>query len=164
MRAADREEILPLRFDPSPENLAGTVMMRPEYVWLAAREAPIAVFGMMPIRPKAWAAFAFATDEFPKVAGEITKFLTRKVKPHLFGELGAHRVEAWSHPNHHQAHKWLKLLGATGAEDPEYGPRGETYIHFVMRRSDWLLSEEKRAPTLFSYLGRKPDLASPASP
>jgi len=163
MRAADAEEIWPLRFDKTPEGLATVVMSDPTYCWLVALERPIAVFGMFQVRPKAWTAFAFGTDEFSRVAGEMTKFLCRKVRPHLFGELGAQRVEAWSHANHTEAHKWLELLGASGEPDLEYGPDGQTYIRYVMRRSDWLLSQPKNHPKLMTTHGRTPDLASPAA-
>lgn len=171
VRAADAEEILPLRFDPSPAGLAQTVMSNPTFVWLAAQEGkPIAVFGMFEVRPKAWTAFAFGTDDFPKVASEMTKFLIRTVRPHLFGVLGARRVEAHSHPAHKEAHAWLKLLGAKGEIDPDYGPNGETYVRFVMRRADWELAEAKKAARIVvigcaSSLARggKPDFASPAA-
>jgi RimJ/RimL family protein N-acetyltransferase len=163
MRAVDAEEIYPLRFDKTPEGLAHTVMSSPVYVWAAAPPggAPAAVFGVYEVRPRAWTAFAFGTDNFNTVAGGVTKFLLRKVKPHLFHDLGAQRVEAWSHGNHVQAHRWLTALGAKPEPDPEYGPEGETYVRFVARRSDWLLSQAAKPPTIFAYLGRTPDLASP---
>ena len=46
MRAADAEEIWPLRFDKTPEGLARTVMSDPAYVWLATAGEPVAAFGM----------------------------------------------------------------------------------------------------------------------
>ena len=152
MRAADVEEIHPLLFDPRPETIASYVMAS-RYAWLAAKERPIAVFGCYEARPKCWAAFAFGTDEFPRVAGEMTKFLVRKVKPYLFGDLGARRVEAYSHPNHKQAHAWLELLGAKGTVDPEYGPDGQAYVHFVMRRSDWEVTSPGKPGTIFTSGG-----------
>lgn len=160
MRKADAEEIYPLWFDPTPDALATAVMARPEYAWLAAdANGPIAVFGMVEVRPGAWQAFAFGTDDFPKVAGEVTKFLLRKVKPHLFNVLGAVRVFAHSHGDHASAHAWLRMLGAKSTPDPEYGPNGETYLHFVLRRSDWQLSEAKKAFRIV-VSGGEPDLAS----
>jgi len=165
LRKADAEEIWPLRFDKTPGGLARTVMGAPTYVWLAALpdKTPAAVFGIYEVRPRAWTAFAFATDNFNKVSLEITKFLIRKVKPHLFEDLGAVRVEAWSHPEHLDAHRWLEKLGATSEPDPEYGPDGETYVHFVMRRSDWLLSQPFRPPSISASSGRTPILASSES-
>lgn len=159
MRAADAEEIWPLRFDKTPEGLARTVMSDPAYVWLATAGEPVAAFGMFEVRPKAWTAFAFATDNFNKVSLEITRFLVKVVKSHLFQDLGAQRVEAWSHGNHAQAHRWLTALGASPEPDPEYGPEGEPYVRFVMRRSAWLLSRAEKTPTLFAS-GRIPNLAS----
>jgi hypothetical protein len=157
MRAADKEEILPLRFDPSPESLARTVMSDVRYCWLAAHGAdPVAVFGMFEVRPKAWTAFAFGTDNFPKVAGEMTKYLVRKVKPHLFNDLEAARIEAYSHADHTQAHAWLRLLGAKGRYEPEYGPDGQTYMHFVLTRSDFLLSEQEKADRIVVTGGESP--------
>lgn len=148
MRAADCEEIYPLLHDPSPEELARRVMSCPTFCWLAAAPHPIAAFGMFEVRPRAWTAFAFATDDFPKVALEMTKFLVRKVKPFLFNDMGAVRIEAHSHPAHTQAHRWLKMLGAKAEIDPEYGPNGEPYVRFVMRRSDFLVTERTAGSTI----------------
>lgn len=161
MRAADAEEIWPLRFDKTPGGMARTVMACPNYVWLAALpdQTPVAVFGAFEVRPRAWTAFAFATDDFARVAGEMTKFLIRKVKPHIFGDLGAQRIEAWSHGSHRQAHLWLEKLGAEGEPDPEYGPEGETYLRFVLRRSAWL-RQGGNLPTIYAS-AVLPDLASP---
>lgn len=146
MREADKEEIYPLRWEPTPDSLAHSVIAATPYAWLAVDgNTPVAAFGMHEARPKAWTAFAFGTDYFPKVAGEMTKFLCKMVRPHLFDELGARRVEAWSHGNHVQAHKWLEKLGAKGEPDPDYGPNGETYVRYVMRRADWDLLKAQKA-------------------
>lgn len=162
MRLADRDEIHPLWFQFDPAAVAHYLTSAP-YVWLAVKdESPVAVFGAIESRPRAWTAFAFGTDDFPKVAPEMTKFLVRKVRPHLFNERGAVRVEAWSHGSHHQAHKWLELLGAKGEPDPEYGPNGETYIRYIMRRSDWELLKAKKARRIV-VSGRSLDLASPVA-
>lgn len=168
MRQIDKDEIYPLRFEPTPESLAAAVMSDTSYCWLAATDEPVAVFGMFEVRPKAWTAFAFGTDNFPKVAKEMTKYLVRKVKPHLFNDLGAIRVEAHSHPAHTEAHAWLELLGAKGEPDPDYGPDGQTYLRFVMRRSDWLLSQPKKLARIVvtgseqDRSGGKPNFASSA--
>jgi hypothetical protein len=164
MRKADADEIYPLWFDPSPEPLARAIMARPEYCWLAVHgDTPVAVFGAIEVRPKAWTAFAFGTDDFPKVAKEMTKFLVQKVKSHLFDTLGAVRVEAHSALSHRQAHHWLRFLGASSALDTDYGPNRETYLHFVMRRSDWELSQRKKASRIVVSDGGKPDLARSAN-
>jgi hypothetical protein len=168
MRAPDREEIWPLWWDPSPEKMAEGIMSRPQFCWIAAKDGvPTVVFGAIEYRPKAWNAFAFGTDAFESAAPEMTKFLLRKVKPHLFNELGAVRIEAYSHGDHKTAHRWLELLGAKGTPDPEFGPDGQTYIHFVMRRSDFIVTQGKRRPTIVASecafdAGGTPNFASSA--
>lgn len=145
MRAIDRDEIYPLLFDKSPQELARRVLADSRYCWLAATDKPVAVFGAHQTRPGAWRAFAFATDDFPKVYREVTKFLVQRVRSHLFLELGAQRVEAHSSASHTAAHNWLTRLGAVGTWDPEYGPNGETYQHFIMRRSDFDVTQRAKA-------------------
>lgn len=138
MRDADKEEIYPLHWSQTPFDLVSRVMAFPKHVWVAGTDKPVAVFGMFEVRPKVWTAFCFATDEFPTVALEVTRWLKRHVKPMLFNELGAVRIEADSHINHKQAHRWLKLLGAI----PEgirrcYNQNGEDYVTFAMTAADF---------------------------
>lgn len=162
MRAIDKEEIYPLLFDPTPKELARRVMSDQTYCWLAATEehGPVCAFGMFEVRPKAWTAFAFATDNFNSVALEVTRFLKKKVCPHLFLDLGAVRIEAHSHLKHETAHRWLTFLGAKSKLDLEYGPQGQAYRHFIMRRSDFDVTYgQKRSRLLVT--GGKPDLARP---
>jgi RimJ/RimL family protein N-acetyltransferase len=140
MRAADKEEIYPLHWDESPFVLTAAVMAAPRYAYLAwDGNRPIAVFGAAEIRPTVWQAYCFATDEFPKVYREVTKFLLRNVKPYLFKELGANRIFADSHIAHKDAHRWLQRLGAKQEGFLRaFNKKGETYVSFAMTRQDFV--------------------------
>jgi hypothetical protein len=72
---------------------------------------PVALFGATQAWPGMYSAFMLATDDFPKIALPVTKFVKQVFIPFL--RQNGHRVEARSIDGHDQAHRWLKLLGAT---------------------------------------------------
>lgn len=114
MRAIDREEVYGLRFVENPFLITNDVMARPEVSWVAWHDQlPAVVFGGVETTPGVWSIYCFATDAFPKLALPLTRFVKKLMLPLLFGTLGAHRLEADSHENHVQAHRWMELCGAT---------------------------------------------------
>lgn len=73
---------------------------------------PAAVIGVSPKPwPGVWDAWAYGTDDLPKVSLSLTKYALRTLKPYLLTR-GAHRLEAASRINHAEAHSWLRALGA----------------------------------------------------
>jgi hypothetical protein len=77
--------------------------------------------------------FAFGTDDFNNIAKPLTRFLKKTVVPTLFGELGAHRLEADSHEKHTQAHRWLRWFGARQeGVKRRYGRDGSDYYTFAL--------------------------------
>jgi hypothetical protein len=166
MRAADRQEIYSLYDVETPFLITQGVMSQPEVAFLAGRERPIAVFGAMKLRATTWAAFCFATDEFPKVALEVTKYIRKVIQPDLFLSRGARRVEADSHFQHIQAHKWLRLLGAEQeGVRREYNKHGEPYITFALTLSDFERERGVTSPdglaTMVGLGDKVPGLAHP---
>ena len=134
MRERDKEEIYGLRFEENPFHVVNDVMARSNFSWVAwLDDKPQAVFGGGEVRPGVWSMFAFATDEFPRLALGLTRFATKTVIPTLFGELGAHRLQCESHEAHADAHRWLELLGA-GQEAVlrGYGKDGSNYLLFAI--------------------------------
>jgi hypothetical protein len=72
---------------------------------------PVALFGAAQPWPGVFSAFMLATDDFPRIALPVTKFVRRIFIPFL--RQHGHRVEARSIEGHDEAHRWLRVLGAT---------------------------------------------------
>lgn len=138
MRERDKEEIYNLRFDDNPFVIMNDVMGRRDFAWVAWLDGkPAAVFGGAPLHPGVWSMFAFATDEFPRLALGLTRFAKKTVIPMLLGEMGAHRLQCETHEKHASAHHWLKLLGA-GCESVKkgYGRDGADYfVYTIIKKS-----------------------------
>lgn len=137
MRAADKEEIYATRWDETPEALARDAMCNAEFAWIAwLGDTPVCAFGAIALHPGVWSIWMFATDDFPKVAFGVTKFIIKVLKPVLTGGM-AHRIECRSHANHTTAHKWLELIGLSReSEIPKFGKNKEKFYLY-----SWLSPE-----------------------
>lgn len=133
MRARDKEEIYGLRRRENPFDIVNDVMAQ-SLAWVAWLDGmPAAVFGGSEARPGVWSMFAFATDEFPRLALGLTRFARKQVIPRLFDELGAHRLQCESHEKHTDAHRWLVALGAhRESVKAKFGRDGSDYYEFVI--------------------------------
>lgn len=136
MREMDKREIYGLRWEDNPFQIMNEVMARADFAWVAWWEGkPAVVLGGAPMHPGVWSMFMFGTDDFPRLALGLTRFAKKTAIPTLFGQLGAHRLQAHSHAEHHDAHRWLRRLGAA----PEstlggYGRDGSDYQLWVLRK------------------------------
>jgi hypothetical protein len=71
----------------------------------------------------------FATDEFHRIALPLARHIRKKVIPALMPF--AHRVDCESMEGHHEAHKWLEILGAKRENTLErYGKNEETFYTY----------------------------------
>lgn len=136
MREWDRREIFANRFDDDPMAMArDAVAMGKDVGWIAGLEdRPIAAFGCFLMWPGVWSMWLFATDEFRHIGISMTKLIVRSILPMLW-EAGAHRLEARSMEGHHDAQRWLKVIGATQeATLKGYGKGGEDFHVFAWER------------------------------
>lgn len=139
MRAIDKDEIYGLRFHKNPFLITNEVMAQSQFCWVAwQNEKPAAVIGATETHPGCWQVFCFGTDEFPKVALALTRFVRRTMLPVLFGELGARRLEADSLCSHTEAHRWLEGFGAKRESIKEAYSEAGDYFTFALCR-DWRL-------------------------
>lgn len=127
MREWDKREIYATRWNDDPSELANDAMSSYEFGWLAfLEERPIAAIGAMPIHPKVWGVWMFATDEFPKIGLGLSRFVVRRIKPAL--QEVAHRAECKSMEGHVEAQKWLEFIGFRRESTlPGYGREGESF-------------------------------------
>ena len=138
MRQWDRREIFACRWDDDAEALAQDTVraLACGYGYCTSLDQPVAVFGAAECWPGVWQVAAFATDEWPRVALGVTRFIRRTLIATLY-ERGAHRAECRSMEGHHWAHRWLLALGAQReAVHPGYGRAGETFVTFAWSRDD----------------------------
>lgn len=146
LRPEDRREIYALRNDDNPVLLAHHVTraaVLSDLAWVATWQGrPAAVLGAYELWPGVFEAFAFGTDDWPHVALALTRHGLRTLGPAL-RERGAHRFQAHSHADHHEAHRWLQSLGARfEAALPCFGRDGSTYHLYAWTDADNVFRED----------------------
>lgn len=92
---------------------------------------PIAIGGLFCYRPNVASILFLATDNFPRVALSVTRFISKELFPR-YEEIGVHRFEAISMLEHDEAHRWLATLGLKKeAVFFDYGKNRETFVQFA---------------------------------
>jgi hypothetical protein len=136
MRDIDRREICALHATDDPVAATSALAVFPHIggsVWRG--DEPICVVGAIWLWPGVVSVFMFATDRWPEVALEATKFVRRVLLPAL-RDAGVHRLQCHSLAEHTDAHAWLRFLGADReVPEPEYGKNREDYVLFSMSRA-----------------------------
>lgn len=133
MRDSDRREIFATRFDNDIASLVTDLLASDPLggIMLTQDGAAVAAIGASEMWPGNWALWMFATDRWPEVAMEATRFARGTLQRALLG-LGGRRAECRSIDGHFIAHRWLGRLGAEAeAVYPGFGRNGETFIGFV---------------------------------
>ncbi|CAB4163723.1 hypothetical protein UFOVP806_42 [uncultured Caudovirales phage] len=115
MRAADAHEIFSTTNARTPEEYTDEMMMLQRgglAGWIASQDGvPIAALGIMPMWQNVVTVWMFATDDFPKIALQLTRFVRRNMVP-SFANAGIHRAQCFSMNGHVVAQRWLTILGA----------------------------------------------------
>jgi hypothetical protein len=138
MRDCDRAEIFATRWNDCPDTFARDCVacLSLGGVATGADDVPIAVIGAQEVWPGAWSVCMFATDRWPEVALDTTRFVRAGLIPALV-RLGARRAECRSAADHDVAHRWLEYLGARHeSTHPDYGRHGETFLGYCWRIDD----------------------------
>lgn len=92
---------------------------------------PTCIGGAYELWPNVITLLFYATDDFPKIGIGVSRFLKKNILPRFYA-LGINRVQAISHGEHKEAHRWLEVLGLEKeAEFPKYGKGGETFYQFA---------------------------------
>lgn len=135
MRERDVAEFLAVSHAETKDDLIERLVERygraPDAICAYVDKVPIAVGAMVRVRPNVVTLAFFATDRFPEVALELTKFIRNRLFPEYRAD-GVHRIECISTEGYEDAHRWIGLLGLTQeAVMPGYGKGGETYVQFA---------------------------------
>lgn len=91
---------------------------------------PVAFFGTAPMNAGTLSIWALGTKAIPRVVPVINRFMTQEHLPRRIAE-GYHAMEARSHADHVEAHRWLRSVGAE-AHGPafEFGRDREKFLLF----------------------------------
>jgi hypothetical protein len=110
MRALDAEEIYPHLWHPTPEDLSAYCAQTKISFVALMDGTPVVAFGANERFPKVWAVWMFATDDWPKVALSVTKFVRRQMLVEI-DRYDPVRLDCWSMDGHDTAHQWLEAFG-----------------------------------------------------
>lgn len=141
LRDQDKREIYNIRDHDNPIQLAWEThyLLTERGIGAIAwwRGRPAAMIGLVRAWPMVWEAVAYGTDDWRSVAVDLMRWGRGRVRQILQSGEG-HRLQAHSHTQNHDAHKFLQALGARqeGPPEPLYGKDGSPYLKFV-----WLKGE-----------------------
>jgi len=147
LRDQDWREIRATRPFHSPDRIAHDVTRFSLIGRVAATDdgRPAAAIGAAPIFPGVLAVWMFATDDWPRVAVALTRWVRRQMMPDLL-RLG-HRAECRSLASHVVAHRWLESFGfVREAVLKDFGAHLETFHLYAWRLSDHQHVGEVGAP------------------
>jgi hypothetical protein len=136
MRERDFEEISAVSFADTREELAASfaaqLKNRKDILCASWDGEPVCVGGFIEIRPRTISLALFATDDFPKIALGLTRFIRNQMIPRLV-EAGVHRIEALSLAGYDGVHAWLRTVGLVQETGPllNFGKNGETFLQFA---------------------------------
>lgn len=136
MRARDREEFMAVstyrRHAELVENLVRRFGNHPDVIaafW--ENTVPVVIGGLIQHRPNVATLLFFATDDFPKIGSELTRFIKQRLFAGYVAQ-GVHRIEAASIDGYDEVHRWIEVLGLKKeAVMRGYGRGGETYLQFA---------------------------------
>ena len=135
MRDRDREEIFATRYGNDPEDVARDAVASGAFRWGAYLDGrPVAAVGAFPRWPNVWTAWAFGTDEWPRVVLSMSKHVRRFMIPGIYRS-GAIRVDATAMASHADARAWLTAMGAVPEKILDnYGKNGQAFVCYVWTR------------------------------
>lgn len=136
LRDCDRMEIFGLRPHDNPLVLAMEMITtfrntgRARVAWHDGK--PAAIVGFAEYRPGVWQVALLGTNDFRNVAIDCLRWI-RETASDLIANHGGKRLQCDSHEDHHEAHRFLKALGAIPEGPPMrfYGKCGSAYQRYV---------------------------------
>lgn len=135
MRARDREEFIAVSsfttHDQMVEALVDRYAGHPDVIVAGLPDDPIVIGGLIQHRPNVATLLCFATDRFPEIGADLTRFIKQRLFPGYIAK-GVHRIECTSLDGYEEVHRWIEALGLKReAVMPKFGRGGETYVQFA---------------------------------
>ncbi len=98
---------------------------------------PIGIFGVTHMSVASVSVWALGTRQFWRAAPTVTRFVRDDLAPRLI-DAGYRTMEARSHVDHHDAHRWMTLAGAHGVDEPYiYGRNDQFFRTFRWTAADF---------------------------
>lgn len=135
MRERDRMEFMAVSHASTAAELAESLVARygdhPEVIVAGAGDVPIAVGGLLRLRPNVATLMFFATEDMAEIGGPLTRFIRQRLFAQYRAE-GVHRIECASLAGYDEVHRWLLALGLQQeAVMRGYGRGGEDFVQFA---------------------------------
>jgi hypothetical protein len=138
LRARDQAEIYALRWDNDPDKLVTEIVACAHAMWrlFCVDAEPVAMAGVVPVRPGVVFAAAFGTELWPHVVRSVTRFARDWTIPRL-RQAHYHRAECHALAANHDSRRWLLSLGAEEeAYLRGYGRDQQDFILYAWRLQD----------------------------
>lgn len=112
LRSRDRDEIFALRWTDDEDQFVAEVCATAGDLWRmwSVDGEPVAVNGVVPVRPGVVIAGAFGTNKWRSVVRPMTRWSLDYVIP-LLHRAGYHRGEAYVLARNTDSRRWIELLG-----------------------------------------------------
>jgi hypothetical protein len=140
LRARDRREIFALRWNDDEEQLVAEVSAAAGDLWRmwALDGEPVAVNGVVPVRPGVVIAGAFGTARWRSIVKPMTRWSLDYVIP-ILKQAGYHRGEAYVLAENTDSRRWIELLGGeVEAVLKGFGRQREDFLLYA-----WDLTRER---------------------
>ena len=146
LRPRDAAEIYALRWDNDPEKLTIEVLAVAHAMWriFCVDAEPVAMAGVVPVRPGVCVASSFGTALWPRVVRPITRFAREWTIPRL-RNAHYHRAETYALANNHDSRNWLLALGAQEeAYLRGYGREQQDFVLYAWRLQEHVHGRRRR--------------------
>jgi hypothetical protein len=145
LRPRDRREIFALRWNDDEEQLVQEVSAAAGELWRmwAVDSEPVAVNGVVPVRPGVVIAGAFGTPRWRSIIKPMTRWSLDYVIP-ILKQAGFHRGEAYVLSENTDSRRWIELLGGEiEAVLKGFGRQREDFLLYA-----WDLTRERNENVL----------------
>jgi hypothetical protein len=145
LRPRDRCEVFALRWDDDENHLVHDVCQIAGDLWRiwSWDGEPVAVMGVVPVRPGVVVSTAFGTDKWPAVVRPATRWVRDYLIP-ILKNSNFHRGEAYSLASPGNSRHWIELLGGeVEALLKGYGRGREDFLLYA-----WDLTRERSSHVL----------------
>lgn len=150
LRLRDRQEIFALRWDDDEAWFVTDILHVAGELWRmwSLDGEPVAVNGVVPVRPGVVAAGAFGTKKWRSIVRPMTRWSLEYVIP-ILKNSGHHRGEAYVLAANTDSRRWIELLGGEiEAALKGYGRGREDFLLYAWdltrERSDDVLRRRQR--------------------
>lgn len=135
LRERDRREIYALRWNDDEDTLVDQVFATAGPMWRVwhYRDEPVAINGVLPLRPGVVSAAAFGTDKWRRIVRPMVEWSRDWVIPRL-KIAGYHRGEACALAANVDGRRFIELLGGqVEAYLHKYGRNREDFVLYAWR-------------------------------